>query len=224
MKPHPLHLVPLSIGLIAIACNSSVPAPSTPPAATNSIPAATTTTALPAGHPPIDGAPAKLPAGHPPIDMNSQTLPAETLGQAKNPQWTVPADWKAGRQSAMRRGSFLVSGADGQSAEIAITVFPGDVGGPLANVNRWRGQIGLEPVTVEQVKTMTTTVDANGIPATIVDFTNPKPPTGKTAAQRMIVATVPHAGDSWFVKMTGDEPVVAAQKDAFHKFVASIKF
>jgi hypothetical protein len=41
---------------------------------------------------------------------------------------------------------------------------------------------------------------------------------------RMIVVTIPNAGNSWFFKMTGDAPLVGAQKDSFLQFVKSVKF
>jgi hypothetical protein len=213
MKLHPLHIVALSAAVVVSACNSSETTPSTPskPAAT-----ASNTPALPAGHPPIDSSATKLPAGHPPIDMSMQSLPAGAMAEAKNPQWTVPADWKQGKTSSIRRGSFLVSGADNQSADISVTAFPGDVGGMVANINRWRGQIGLDPVSEDEAKKLATTVDCNGISATVVDFTG--------TTQRMVVATISQGGNSWFIKMTGDPAVVAGQKDAFLKFVQSVKF
>jgi hypothetical protein len=221
MKHHLLVLAAISTTIFTVGCNQQTPPPPAPP---TPAPVTNAAAALPPGHPPLDAAPGKLPSGHPPLDMSSQTLPSETLSQATNPQWTLPADWKPGRPSSVRRGSFVVNPAEGQSAEIAVTVFPGDVGGPLANVNRWRSQIDLPPVTTEEAAKMTTTVDANGIPVAVVDFSNPTPPEGKKYGQRMIVATIPKDGNSWFVKMTGDEPAVAAQKEAFLKFVASIKF
>jgi hypothetical protein len=39
-----------------------------------------------------------------------------------------------------------VAGADGTKGEVAISHFPGDVGGDLANVNRWRQQVALPPI------------------------------------------------------------------------------
>ena len=57
--------------------------------------------------------------------------------------WTAPAGWKAKPLSAMRKGSFAVAGSGGADADLSITAFPGDVGGELANVNRWRGQVQL---------------------------------------------------------------------------------
>ena len=52
--------------------------------------------------------------------------------------------------SAMRRGSYSITDDRNNEADLSITAFPGDVGGELANVNRWRGQVGLEPLSEEQ--------------------------------------------------------------------------
>jgi len=49
--------------------------------------------------------------------------------------WTAPAHWKAKPGSAMRKGSYAIAG-DGGEADLAITAFPGDVGGDLAAISR----------------------------------------------------------------------------------------
>ena len=65
--------------------------------------------------------------------------------------WTVPGDWKDKPGSAMRKGSYAVPGPGGE-ADLAITAFPGDVGGDLANVNRWRGQLALPPIEAGELE------------------------------------------------------------------------
>ena len=45
----------------------------------------------------------------------------------------------------MRIGNYAVSNQAGESLDFSITTFPGQVGGVLANVNRWLGQVGIEP-------------------------------------------------------------------------------
>lgn len=172
---------------------------------------------LPPGHPPV-AEKQQLPEGHPSVDMNSQTLPPGTTTEAGNPKWDVPKGWQPGRASNMRRATFIVKGEGETGAEIAITVFPGDVGGAVANVNRWRGQLGLGSVDAKELAGITEKVDVNGIASTVVDFAN------KAIGKRMMVATIPQAGNSWFIKMTGDTPVVEAQKAAFLSFVKSVKF
>ncbi|MEI6084219.1 MAG: hypothetical protein WCS70_07955 [Verrucomicrobiota bacterium] len=198
---------------LIVGCNRSEQKPTPPPA-----PPAPVQAELPAGHPPIPAPPAQLPAGHPPIDMSQQTLPPGTAADAMNPKWDVPASWQPGKASSMRRASYLVKGDGDKSAEIVVTVFPGDVGGLLANVNRWRGQLGLAPTTAAEIDATTTKLTVAGEPAIQVDFKN------DATGTRMIVVTVPHGGNSWFYKLTGPTAIVEAAKAEFVKFTESTKF
>ena len=156
--------------------------------------------------------------------MSGQNLPPGAAASAPNPHWTVPSGWQQGQPSSIRRGSFRIAGPDGQTADVAVTVFPGDVGGLLANVNRWRAQLGLAPVTPDEVAGLATNLAVNGQTTTVVDLTGEQPPSGKTQVQRMLVATILRDGNSWFFKLTGDAPLVAAQKETFLGFVKSVQF
>ena len=212
----------LALAVVAGGCGAkeeSTPASQPKPALTNQAPT------LPPGHPPIGGTSAtELPPGHPNIDLASQGLPPGSVPDTGAPKWSVPADWKPGRVSSMRKGSFTVTGTDGQSADVAVTVFPGDVGGFLSNVNRWRGQLGLSPVKPDEVEKTTSTIEVAGTKSVVVDMATEKAPEGAKNPVRMIVVTVQRDGNSWFFKITGDAPLVAAQKDAFLSFVQSSKF
>ncbi len=59
---------------------------------------------------------------------------------------------------------------------------------------------------------------------TLVDFQTDTAPAGKTHPQDMIVAILTHEGNTWFFKMTGDAPLVGAQKEELLQFVKSMKF
>ena len=199
--------------VVALGCNRSTGVPPAQATTTN----APAKAEMPAGHPPIGGTgAAQLPAGHPPLDMSTQSLPPDPSRTTGNPQWTAPADWQAGPASSVRRGSWTVAGADGQRADVAVTVFAGEVGGALANLNRWRGQAGLEPLAELPGKPPELVVD--GLPARLDEIVNP------ATNRQIIVVTVPRAGNSWFFKLAGDATVVAAQREAFLKFVQAVKF
>ena len=49
----------------------------------------------------------------------------------------------------MRKASFVVEEADGAKVDISATSFPGESGGLLANINRWRGQLGLHALDAD---------------------------------------------------------------------------
>ena len=131
--------------------------------------------------------------------------------------WTAPAHWTAKSGSAMRKGSYAIK-ADGAEADMAITAFPGDVGGDLANLNRWRGQIQLPPVGQAEFESATQHLDRNGLHMTVVDVGG----TG-AGAQRILGAMVPHAGATWFFKLMGPDALVAKEKTAFMAFLDTVK-
>lgn len=174
--------------------------------------------APPHAHGPAQAAPGT--AGSAPAAPGAQAdmagTPVATAGGA-NLQWTAPAHWAAKAGSAMRKGSYAIKG-DGGEADMAITAFPGDVGGDLANLNRWRGQIGLPPVGQAEFESSTQHLDRNGLHMTVVDIAG----TGANA-QRILGAMVPHGGATWFFKLTGPDALVAKEKPAFVAFLDTIK-
>ena len=133
--------------------------------------------------------------------------------------WTAPAEWRTKPTSAMRKGSYAIVGQDGAEADLSITAFPGDVGGNLANVNRWRGQLALPPLTESELAPVMSHMDVNELHADVVEFANPS----AAKPQRMIGAIIPFEGATWFIKLMGPDALVAQQKPAFLAFLQSIK-
>ena len=131
--------------------------------------------------------------------------------------WTAPSHWKPKPATAMRKGSFAIPGEGGE-ADLSITAFPGDVGGDLANLNRWRAQIQLPPIAQGEFDSAVQRIERNGLRMTIVDIAG----TGSTA-QRILGAMIPHGGATWFVKLTGPDALVAKEKPAFMAFLDTIK-
>ena len=133
-------------------------------------------------------------------------------------KWKAPARWQEKSATAMRKATFMITGANGATAELAVTAFPGEVGGDLANLNRWRGQLSLPPISGTEFAGAVTRFTVNGLPVTFTDLT------GGTADNptRLLGAMVPHAGATWFFKLTGPPALVAEEKPAFLTFVQSL--
>jgi hypothetical protein len=137
------------------------------------------------------------------------------------PKWNVPSDWKEQPLSEMRVASFRAEGANGQSADISITSFPGDAGGLESNVNRWRGQVhqtDLDPDSLAKTLERTT---VDGVPVVIVDIQTPE---GTEKPDRIIGAVLRTADRTWFVKMTGPPATLQAEAENFKQFVNSFRF
>jgi hypothetical protein len=131
--------------------------------------------------------------------------------------WTAPAHWQAKAGSAMRKGSYAVPGEAGATGDLAITAFPGDVGGEIANVNRWRGQVGLTPLDDAASLAAITRLEANGLKIGVVDVTGPD------GGARLLGAMVPFENATWFFKLTGPDALVAKEKPAFLAFLKTVK-
>lgn len=148
-----------------------------------------------------------------PASTNEKEVPAGSDA----PKWKVPENWQEKAPGPMVTAAYTVTG-EGGPAEIAISKFPGDVGGMVANVNRWRGQLGLAPMGDAEARGSVQMVEIDGKrDAYMVDLKGTNARTGKPA--RMVALGVPRAGETWFYKLTGDEKLVEKEKDAFLKFV-----
>ena len=124
--------------------------------------------------------------------------------------WETPAGWSRGRQAPMR----LATLTDGE-VEIAVSAFPGNVGGIVANVNRWRQQVKLPPVASEaEARKDVREMDVNGRKVEVVDL---------TGSDRTLVAIVPGEGRLYFFKMTAPTDAVAKRQAAFEQLVKPIR-
>jgi hypothetical protein len=133
--------------------------------------------------------------------------------------WSAPAAWHVKAASAMRKGSYAVSGPGGADADLSITAFPGDVGGDLANVNRWRGQLQLPPLAAGALEAALNRFQTHGLTVAVVDLTG----AGGANPQRILGAIVPVDGSTWFFKLMGPASVVAAAKPDFLEFLKSVR-
>ncbi len=149
--------------------------------------------------------------------MAAQVQPAAGADSQK-PQikWKVPDGWKSVPASSMRYASFSVAGQNGETGDISIVTLPGEAGGDLENVNRWRGQAGLEPVGEADLKSLIVPVKAKGGDILTVDM-----PGAKT---RILAAWTRHEGSAWFFKLSGPDHLVAGEKSKFLKFLQSVEF
>lgn len=192
--------------------------PTTAPAVASgaTAPSAPATAAAPAAPAPAAAAARPVtPAGVAPSDRTAMANTPVATSQGQGLQWTTPAHWTAKAGSAMRKGTYAVKSAGGE-AELAITAFPGDVGGDLANVNRWRGQVGLGPIGSAELASSLTRFRANALDIAVVDILGAN-------GQRILGGIVPFAGSTWFFKLTGPDAVVAAEKPAFMDYLKTVR-
>jgi hypothetical protein len=169
------------------------------------------------------GTPNGLPPSHPPIGNISAAAAAgtPTSGEGK-PEWQVPAGWKEIDGGQFLVTKFIVSGPDNSQAAVNVSMSAGDGGGVLGNVNRWRGQLGLNPQSQAEVDKLVQSVDIQGGKAMLVDMSGTDMKSG--AKTRLIGAIVPKGQQTWFYKLMGPAQLVEQQKGTFTRFVQSVKY
>ncbi|MEY4488749.1 MAG: hypothetical protein RIQ79_1257 [Verrucomicrobiota bacterium] len=159
---------------------------------------------------------AAAPAG--PVAPSNMAATPVTTADGPGLDWTAPAHWQSRPASAMRKATFVVTGEGGATAELSVTAFPGDVGGKLANVNRWRQQIQLPPITEADLGPALQHLDVGGLHLDVVELIGP----GEPPAQRVLGALVPYEGATWFFKLSGPAALVAREQPAFLSFLQSL--
>lgn len=135
------------------------------------------------------------------------------------PDWDVPAGWQEVAATQMLLAKFQIVAERGK-AEITVSSFPGDVGGVPANVNRWRGQIGLDPLPLEEAARLASPLEVLGGKAMVVEVRGDK----GGQRLRLIGVIVPRDGQTWFYKLLGDDEVAEREKAAFLKFVQTVRY
>jgi hypothetical protein len=132
--------------------------------------------------------------------------------------WTAPANWKVGAEAPMRKATYLIPGDGGTAGELSIAAFPNDVGGELANINRWRGQMQLPPIAESALADTVARSEHDGLKFGFVEFEGNGSP-----KSRLLGAWVPFGGGTWFFKLTGPDALIAKEKPAFLAFLNSVK-
>ena len=133
---------------------------------------------------------------------------------AKDLSWTVPEGWVDLNVSNSMRLATLAP-KDNKALQVKISKFPGNVGGELANVNRWRGQIGLGAIKEADLNKSLEVIDTKAGKAKLLDITN--------GGKQMLAVMLPHKGSTYFFKLMGNADDVKKQKDAMTTFIKSIK-
>jgi hypothetical protein len=135
----------------------------------------------------------------------------------RDADWTVPSGWQEMPLAPMRVGSFRATARNGKTVEISVVPLAGEVGGELANVNRWRGQLSLPPVGEADLAKLGVTRGLGPHQARVFEFAN-------ETGNGLLAAVIHHAGMSWFFKATGDAAALKEVKAAFFQFVSSVRF
>lgn len=145
--------------------------------------------------------------------------PHAGLAMPKRPQlgqlpftFTLPPNWETAKGDGVSLAAFEVQEA-GQKVRITVS----SVGGNrLANINRWRGQVGLGQIDEAELQKLQKPIEFGTLKGDYVQLVG--------ESRSIFGAILEHNERTWFVKLTGDTPLAAKQRESFEAFVKSVKF
>lgn len=129
-----------------------------------------------------------------------------------NVAWDVPTTWnEVPTTEPMRVATF-----DKGKVQVLVSTFPGDVGGLLANINRWRGQIGLTPTTEAELAETVIMELSDGVRINTTRLAGPN--------EDMLGAVIETGdGNTWFVKAVATKAEATEMEAEFTAFCRSFK-
>ncbi len=120
----------------------------------------------------------------------------------------------------MRKAAFEVASTAGR-VEITLIDLDRAAGDRLANINRWRGQVGLPPITEAELPKAITSVSIAGQMGDFVEL--PGDPAAEKA-QSILGVIFDRGEQTWFLKLQGSPELAVAEKEHFLAFASSLKF
>lgn len=148
--------------------------------------------------------------GAPPASTPPPSAPDQA---AATVVWTTPASWKSVKSDQPMRLATL----DASGVEVTIAAFPGSVGGLLANVNRWRGQIGLPLATEADLPSLLKTTKEGTTEVSIVSMV------GSDGDEMLAAIITPGDGQTWFTKSKSKPAAIQAIRADFEAFSKSFR-
>ena len=154
----------------------------------------------------------------PKAELNVEKDAASSSGpQSERIVWEKPEGWIDGRASSMRMASFAIPYDGGGAADVSLTQLGGEAGGVLANINRWRGQVALGPITEAQLEETTEIREStSGGTYVYLELEN------ESEGQAIYAAIYEGSGYSVFAKMTASLEIAQASKQEFITFCDSV--
>ncbi len=163
--------------------------------------------------------PATAPETNADVETNADAASGQMTGGVANAvsgqglQYSVPEGWEEQEPGPVRAASFLAQGEGGKTADVSVVALGGQSGSLLANINRWRRQIGLDPIDSVEA------ADLEDIP---VGSGAGQQLSLKNNGQAMEVAVLDHGNATWFFKMSGPSEVVEIHDEKFREFLAGL--
>lgn len=156
------------------------------------------------------------------------TASAESAGTpqtAGRPPWEVPADWaeKPAGGGGMRIASYGVTASDGRSLDISVVALGAQAGSLLDNVNRWRNELKLAPITEAELAGAVQSVPIGTMTGQMVNLVSEQATLEGKHKERTLAAILSLGGSTVFFKLRGEDQLATENQPKFLAWIKSVR-
>ena len=138
---------------------------------------------------------------------------------------SLPDGWKENpNPGQMRVASFLVSGGEGNEAEVAVVPMGVKPEIELQILNMWRGQVQLSPLTDADMASQFSEIPVGDATGRLFELASTEPVLGGKNKARILVAMLRKTDTTWFFKFAGEDSLVAGRRASFLEFLKGVSF
>ena len=130
--------------------------------------------------------------------------------------WSLPETWAPSEGHSMRLASFDVPYSKGVG-DLSVVSLSGASGGLVANVNRWRRQIDLDPVDEQEILASAVNGESRIGPFRLFRLVN-----DSNKEKAILAAVLPSGGKTFFIKLTASQQGISELRFSFMEFCSSI--
>lgn len=139
--------------------------------------------------------------------------------------WTTPEGWTEESGTGMRMGSFSIE-RDGETASCTIIRLSGAAGGLEANIQRWIRQLGLPPLSSDEMSgfiARQSTIESIGGHVVLVADLGELLTDKNDDTPSVITGVIELGTSTLFIKLNGSTSLLNAEHDAFMELCRSIQ-
>jgi len=140
----------------------------------------------------------------------------------------APNSWIPQENSPVRYASYRIPSEDGPEGDFSVTyVKAEDYAGLRANVNRWRRQLDLEPLSRSEIEGRASQLVSREHVFTLVDIVRTGPTAGEAQSRgdrRLLAAVLERGSRVWFFKLEGPDDLLREHVGAFESLLESVAF
>ena len=155
------------------------------------------------------------------VTQEEQTMPAEKAPQnrAANESkitWQAPKGWTQEEAGQFLTAAYKIPGG----GRVTVSNLAGDGGGLAANVNRWRGQVGMEPAPENNLGGKEVPIPGSNRMMLLLDLV---PETLAADSDGILAAVLPLDSETWYFKFTATAGILREKGGEFAELLRSIQ-